>query len=319
MHMTQRQIAIGMQVATILGLGILEIALLFTNNPIENRVLVFVSFVLCIFLLGLYIRGWRYTLPAIMILATLLISFTTPLPIFDIKTNMQLLLPAALAMLLGNTRWVIVCTIVPMLIAIARIGIGNLPEIPSYYSFFVVIAIALILARFSIDAALHDAHTKAQQLDQARQRAEEQSQHLSMLNQGLETQITQQGQLLNLVASLETAVSRLADGVLFVPLVGTLDGRRMAMLTERVLREVGQQRARVVILDIAGVSGIDQSVAQGIIAIVQALRLLGCRAIISGISSEVAIVLAGMEEFTHNLETVQSPQEALERYQAQAM
>lgn len=319
MHMTQRQIAIGMQVATILGLGILEIALLFTNNPIENRVLVFVSFALCIFLLGLYIRGWRYTLPAIMILATLLISFTTPLPIFDIKTNMQLLLPAALAMLLGNTRWVIVCTIVPMLIAIARVGIGNLPEIPSYYSFFVVIAIALILARFSIDTALHDAHTKAQQLDQARQRAEEQSQHLSALNQGLETQITQQGQLLNLVASLETAVSRLADGVLFVPLVGTLDARRMAMLTERVLREVGQQRARVVILDIAGVSGIDQSVAQGIIAIVQALRLLGCRAIISGISSEVAIVLAGMEEFTHNLETVQSPQEALERYQAQVI
>ena len=314
MRITQRQIAIGMQVATILGLGILAIALLLTNNTIEDRVSVIVSFVLCILLLGLYIRGWRYTLPAIMILATLLISFTTPLPIFDRKTNIQLLLPAALAMLLGNTRWVIICTIVPMLIAIVRVGIGNLPEIPSYYSVFVVIAIALTLARFSIDTALGDAHTNAQQLDQARQRAEEQAQHLGELNQRMEAQIAQQQRLLDLVTLLEAPISPLADGMLFVPLVGTLDTRRTAMLTERVLREVSQQRARVVILDIAGVSGIDQDVAQSLIAIVQALRLLGCRAIISGISSEVAIVLAGMEDFTHNLETVQSPQEALERY-----
>lgn len=190
-----------------------------------------------------------------------------------------------------------------------------MPSIPSYYSVFVVIAVALILARLSIDVALQDAQVKAQQLDSARLQAEEQAQSLATLNQGMETQIHQQQRLLDLVASLETPISPLADGMLFMPLVGALDSRRISQLTDRVLHEASQRRAKVVILDIAGVSAIDLGVAQSLIAIAQALRLLGCRAIISGISAEVAIVLAGMADFDDSLETVQSPQEALERYQ----
>lgn len=316
MRISQRQIAIGMQIANMIGLGILGIALLITENPPADRLAVFVSFILSVILLGLYLRGWRYTLPAIMIIATALISFTTPMPIFEIKTSIQLLLPAALAMLLGDTRWVIGCSIVPILISFLRVGIGNLPLIPSYYSVFVVIAISLILARFSIDTALADAELKAEQLDQARQRAEAQAQNLGELNQRMEGQITQQQHLLDLVASLEAPISPLADGMLFVPLVGALDQRRIQMLTERVLQKASQQRTRIVILDIAGVSDVDHNVAQGLIAIAQALRLLGCRAIISGISANVAIVLADMPELGDSLETVQSPQEALERYQS---
>ncbi len=315
MRITQRQITIVMQIINAMGLAFLSIALWISDNTAADRLSVMASFFISIFLFMLYLRGWPYTIPVILITVIAIISFTTPLPIFAIKTSIQLLLPAAIAMLLGNTRWVIVSTVVPFFVSVLRVGITNMPSIPSYYSVFVVIAVALILARLSIDVALQDAQVKAQQLDSARLQAEEQAQSLATLNQGMETQIHQQQRLLDLVASLETPISPLADGMLFMPLVGALDSRRISQLTDRVLHEASQRRAKVVILDIAGVSAIDLGVAQSLIAIAQALRLLGCRAIISGISAEVAIVLAGMADFDDSLETVQSPQEALERYQ----
>jgi anti-anti-sigma regulatory factor len=77
-------------------------------------------------------------------------------------------------------------------------------------------------------------------------------------------------------------------GVLFAPIVGHLDSRRTHALTSRLLESVNAQRGKVVIVDIAGVNAIDTAVARGLLNAAQALRLLGCEVVLSGISAEVA-------------------------------
>ena len=121
--------------------------------------------------------------------------------------------------------------------------------------------------------------------------------------------------LLDLVATLETPAITLAEGVLFAPVVGHLDSRRSAALTARLLDAAHRQRADHVIIDIAGVSIVDSTVAQALIQTAQALRLLGCRVTLSGISSEVALTLTQQEIALSDIATVCSPQEALRRQQ----
>jgi anti-anti-sigma regulatory factor len=130
-------------------------------------------------------------------------------------------------------------------------------------------------------------------------------------NTQLNEQLDQQRQLLNLVTSLETPAVPLAEGVLFVPIVGHVDTRRALELNERLLTTASEQRARLVILDIAGVSVIDTEVAQALLQTAQALRLLGCRVTLSGISPENALTLTRLEIELHGVSTVRSPQEAL--------
>jgi anti-anti-sigma regulatory factor len=66
-----------------------------------------------------------------------------------------------------------------------------------------------------------------------------------------------------------------------------------------------------VIIDIAGVSIVDSTVAQALIQTAQALRLLGCRVTLSGISSKVALTLTQQNILLSNIVTVRSPQEAM--------
>jgi rsbT co-antagonist protein RsbR len=70
-----------------------------------------------------------------------------------------------------------------------------------------------------------------------------------------------------------------------------MDSRRAEALTKRLLQEANSQRAKLVVLEIAGVSVMDTSVAKAVIHAVYALRLLGCDVSQSGISASVAMSL----------------------------
>jgi rsbT co-antagonist protein RsbR len=134
---------------------------------------------------------------------------------------------------------------------------------------------------------------------------------LANANTQLNDRLDQQRQLLNLVTTLETPAVPLAEGVLFIPIVGHVDTRRALDLNERLLNAASDQRARLVILDISGVSVIDTEVAQALLQTAQALRLLGCQVALSGISPENALTLTHLEVDLHGVSTVRSPQEAL--------
>ena len=172
-----------------------------------------------------------------------------------------------------------------------------------------VISIALIcLLLWQFSNRLNEtlAHVEA-----ANAQLESTNANLAQVNQELSTQLEQQRQLLNLVTSLETPAVPLAEGVLFVPIVGHVDTRRAQDLNERLLEAANTQRARLVILDIAGVSILDTAVAQALLQTSQALRLLGCRVAISGISPENALTLTHLGIEMRGVATVRSPQEAL--------
>jgi rsbT co-antagonist protein RsbR len=98
------------------------------------------------------------------------------------------------------------------------------------------------------------------------------------------------------------------------PIVGHVDTRRAQALTTRLLHEASAQRAKLVVLDIAGVSVMDTSVAKALIHTVHALRLLGCEVALSGISASVAMSLIHLGINLDEVRTVRSPQEALANY-----
>jgi rsbT co-antagonist protein RsbR len=127
----------------------------------------------------------------------------------------------------------------------------------------------------------------------------------------LRTQNEEQRRLLDLIATLEIPAVALADNVLLAPIVGHLDSRRAKMLTARLLEEVHQRRARLVILDITGVQGVDTMVAKALLDTAQALRLLGCQVTLSGVSASTAMTLVHQEVLLEGVRTVRSPQEAL--------
>jgi rsbT co-antagonist protein RsbR len=99
------------------------------------------------------------------------------------------------------------------------------------------------------------------------------------------------------IRELSTPVIRVHRGVLLLPLVGTVDSHRAEQIMETLLTRVVEEQARVVIVDIAGVAVVDTKVADHLLKTTEAVRLLGARTILTGISAQVArtIVQLGVE------------------------
>ena len=131
----------------------------------------------------------------------------------------------------------------------------------------------------------------------------------------LQAQNQRQQRLLDLVAQLETPAILLAKGVLLAPVVGPIDDQRAQSFVGRLLEAASLQRARLVIIDIAGASNVDSRAAALLGQAVQALRLIGCRVAISGISAELAHTLVTAGISFDGVPTVRTPREAIEHYQ----
>lgn len=85
-----------------------------------------------------------------------------------------------------------------------------------------------------------------------------------------------------------TPVIKLWEGVVAVPLIGTLDSARSQVVMESLLEAIVDQRARYAILDITGVPTVDSLVAQHLMKTVAAARLMGAECIVSGIRPAIA-------------------------------
>jgi rsbT co-antagonist protein RsbR len=96
---------------------------------------------------------------------------------------------------------------------------------------------------------------------------------------------------------LSTPVVRLWDGIIAVPLVGTLDSARTQLVMEKLLETLVATGAEHAVLDITGVPTVDTEVAQHLLKTVSAARLLGAECIVCGIRPQVAqtIVALGIE------------------------
>ena len=87
---------------------------------------------------------------------------------------------------------------------------------------------------------------------------------------------------------LSTPVIKLFEGVLAVPMIGTLDSARTQVVMETLLQRIVETGSRLAIIDITGVPTVDTLVAQHLLKTVSAIRLMGAECIISGIRPQIA-------------------------------
>ena len=99
------------------------------------------------------------------------------------------------------------------------------------------------------------------------------------------------------IEELSTPVVKLWDGVLALPLIGTLDSARTQVVMQNLLESIVREGADIAILDITGVPTVDTLVAQHLLKTISAARLMGADCIISGIRPQIAqtIVQLGVQ------------------------
>jgi rsbT co-antagonist protein RsbR len=90
------------------------------------------------------------------------------------------------------------------------------------------------------------------------------------------------------ISELSTPVVKLWDGVLALPLIGTLDSARTQVVMENLLQSIVDYGAEIAVIDITGVPTVDTLVAQHLLKTVAAARLMGADCIISGIRPQIA-------------------------------
>ncbi|HYF62273.1 MAG TPA: STAS domain-containing protein [Herpetosiphonaceae bacterium] len=114
-----------------------------------------------------------------------------------------------------------------------------------------------------------------------------------------------------LIETMSVPVATIWHGVVYVPIVGTVDSRRAMNLMQGLLDGITRHRAVFAILDISGVPVIDTQVAQYLLQTIQAATLLGCRCIVIGISPEIAQTVVQLGIDLRTLETTATIQDGL--------
>lgn len=312
MRITQRQVTLGLMIVLFVGTALLTLSLVFSAE--RNLTLIGVSIaslLLMSALFGVYWRGWEPARYLMVFLITLAIGISTSNEYLTDKPTLAIFLPPVIALIVAGPWWIAGSAITVISLLIARAGGGGVYAELGNLSIFSIIIGGIVLARIVTSSAQAGAEENARRAEDALAMSEEQAHELAEANQRANIQLDEQQKLLDLVATLEVPTVQLADGVLFAPVVGHLDTRRTQELTARLLDAAHTQRARLIVLDIAGVSIVDTTVARALLSAAQALRLLGCQVAISGVSANVAITLTHLGISLEGITTVRSPQEAL--------
>ncbi len=110
---------------------------------------------------------------------------------------------------------------------------------------------------------------------------------------------------------LSTPVVKVWEGVVAVPLIGTLDSARTQVVMENLLEMIVRTGASVAIIDITGVPTVDTLVAQHLIKTVAAARLMGAECIISGIRPQIAQTIVHLGVVLENVTTKASLADAI--------
>lgn len=200
-------------------------------------------------------------------------------------------------------------------VALAVIG-GVLDSFATTFSVPVLLIVAVtmgitwLLVR-TLERAVIAARQQTSAVMAAQQELTAQQERMREANAELTQANQQMSNLLDLVRDLEVPVIPLLDGVLVVPVVGHVDTRRAGQLTDAVLEAVHEQRARLVVIDITGVSVVDTAVAQRIVRLTQAVQLLGARVMLTGIRADIAHTMVTQGINLGNIETAGRLQDGL--------
>jgi anti-anti-sigma regulatory factor len=313
MRITQRQAVLGLQTLLLIGTLLILLAQIAAGAPLRETIPTAVGFLSGSGVLYLYWRGWRYASHTIVLVGILISGLIPPDARITRETVLSLLIPPVIAMILGRPSWVVVSALATPIVLLIRTGGEGLDAGPPVVILYGMVVGGMALARLVTDTAQRDAQANARRADDEKLHAEQQAQELAAANEQMAAQIEQQRRLIDLVAALEIPLVALAEGVLLAPIVGHLDARRAQAFMTRLLQEAQSLRARMIVLDIAGVAAVDTSVAHALLDTSRALRLLGCEVALSGISATVAATMTSLGVDLADVAIVRGPQEALAR------
>jgi rsbT co-antagonist protein RsbR len=117
----------------------------------------------------------------------------------------------------------------------------------------------------------------------------------------------------DVIRELSVPMLPVSARTLVMPLVGALDTTRLQLIQEQTLRTLERSDARQLVIDITGVPVVDSQVAQGLLAVVEAVRLLGAEAVLVGVRPEVAQTMVGLGLTFPGLRTYANLQTAIGR------
>lgn len=111
---------------------------------------------------------------------------------------------------------------------------------------------------------------------------------------------------------MSTPVTPIWEGILLLPLLGIIDSARTQDIMNKTLAKISETSAKFFVLDISGVAAVDTAVANQLIKITKAIRLMGCEAIISGISPGIARTLVELGINVGEVKTTATLRDAFE-------
>lgn len=172
----------------------------------------------------------------------------------------------------------------------------------------------------------------------AQRRAEQLAQQLAQTNQALEARVAERTAALQAalaeseqrqaalaaaldenerqrreIRALSVPILAVRDDMLVMPLIGALDGERLALAQQRALQAIEQSRAQSLLVDVTGVPFLDQVAADGLIALARSVRLLGARLTLIGVSPEVAQAIVGLGIALGDIRVARDLRDAVQR------
>lgn len=110
---------------------------------------------------------------------------------------------------------------------------------------------------------------------------------------------------------MSTPVTQIWSGILLLPIVGIIDSARARDIMNATLAKIAETQARIFILDISGVGVVDTAVANNLIKITRATRLMGCECTISGVSPAIAQTIVDLGIDVGRIKTTANMKDAL--------
>jgi rsbT co-antagonist protein RsbR len=180
-----------------------------------------------------------------------------------------------------------------------------------------------VVGLIGINQDITDLKKTQEELRQYREKLEglvaERTAELTEANQKLQQQITERQQAevervklqqelvqaqQQLIAELSTPIIPLIEGIVVLPLIGSIDTMRARDITRSLLAGISQHRAKIVIVDITGVPMVDSGVASHLHKTIQAAQLKGAQTIVTGVSEAVAETIVDLGIDWSHIETL---------------
>ncbi|HSO00838.1 MAG TPA: GAF domain-containing protein [Candidatus Nanopelagicales bacterium] len=198
-------------------------------------------------------------------------------------------------------------------VALERRGIRGFLRVPAVYGgrLVGVVGLDMVRAPRAWDESARSLLTAVGEMlaiTLQRKRAEEALRLVLADDEELRDVIRMQGQE---IQTLSTPIIQVWDGVLALPIVGGVDGRRAADIMEKLLHQIVETQSRFAILELTGVEEIDADTARHLAKMLRSIELLGARGVVAGVRPLVAQMLASLDVVLPSFSVQQSLAHAL--------